>query len=217
MGAFNGSLTYRQYVVRESLPDAHRDLFEKGIQKHAFRPLTPAMEVERSIGWCNARFAMDTDLESTKYTYTDYIVLALRVDAWSIPATTLKIYTEAEVQRVMEEQKRESLSRYEISEIKERVKFELKQRTLPTIKTVDMVWSLQDGIVRFFSSSQKMNLDFMDLFEDTFTMTLMPLGALAALDLDETGLAATDRERVEHLDPCIFVDSDAAARAMTEV
>ena len=160
---------------------------------------------------------MDTELDSSKYIYTDYIVLALRVDAWSIPATTLKIYTEAEVQRVMEEQKRESLSRYEVSEIKERVKLELKQRTLPTIKTVDMVWSLQDGVVRFFSSSQKMNLDFMDLFEDTFSMTLMPLGVLAALELEETGLVATERERVERLDPCVFVDSDAAARAMTEV
>ena len=50
-----------------------------------------------------------------------------------------------------------------------------------------------------------------DLFEDTFSMTLMPLGVLAALELEETGLVATERERVERLDPCVFVDSDAAA------
>jgi len=217
LGAFTGSLTYRQYVVREDVPENYRDAYEQSIQKHAFRPLSPTTDAERSIGWCNARFAMDTELDTSKYMYTDYIVLALRVDAWSIPATTLKIYTEAEVQRIMEEQKRESLSRYEVAEIKERVKLELKQRTLPTIKTVDMVWSLQDGIVRFFASSQKMNLDFMDLFEDTFSMSLMPLGVLAALELEETDLSAIERERIEKLDPCVFVDSDAAARAMTEV
>ena len=77
---------------------------------------------------------MDTELDSSKYIYTDYIVLALRVDAWSIPATTLKIYTEAEVQRVMEEQKQESLSRYEVSEIKERVKSSSSRERYPPSK-----------------------------------------------------------------------------------
>ena len=72
------------------------------------------------------------------------------------------------MRRVMVEQKKASLSRYEHAEAKERVIMELKRRILPSTKVVDMVWNLSDGTLRFFSSSQRMNVDFMDLFRDDF-------------------------------------------------
>ena len=217
MGAFSGSLTYRQYSVRDVVPDDHMPLFQAGIERNVFRPLDPSNDQDRSIGWCNPKFAMDLELDSSTYVYTDYIVLAMRVDAWSIPATTLKLYTEAEVQRVMLEQKRESLSRYEYAEARERVTMELKRRILPTIKVIDMVWNLQQGIVRFFSSSQRSNVDFTDLFEGTFGLTLMPYGAFSAAHSDQAGLLEVERERLEVIEPSAFVDAATATQAMTEV
>jgi DNA recombination-dependent growth factor C len=217
MGAFSGSLTYRQYSVRDALPEGHMPLFQDGIERNVFHPLDPSKDQDRALGWCNPRFAMDLDLDSETYVYTDYIVLAMRVDAWAIPATTLKLYTEAEVQRVMAEQKRESLSRYEHAEAKERVMMELRRRILPTIKVIDMVWNLDQGVVRFFNSSQRMNVDFMDLFESTFGLVLMPYGAFAAAHSQHAGLIEAERERLEVVDPSVFVDDYVATQAMREV
>jgi len=208
VGAFSGSLTYRQYSVRDALPDDHLALFQNGIERNVFHPLDPSKDQDRAIGWCDPRFAMDLELDSGTYVYTDYIVLAMRIDAWAIPATTLKLYTEAEVQRVMAEQKRESLSRYEHAEAKERVIMELRRRILPTIKVIDMVWNLEQGVVRFFSSSQRMNVDFMDLFESTFGLGLMPYGAYAAAHSQQVGLIELERERLEVVEPSIFVEGD---------
>jgi len=160
---------------------------------------------------------MDFELDQSTYVYTDYIVLGMRVDAWSIPATTLKIYTEAEVRRVMTEQKRESLSRYEHAEARERVTLELKRRILPTIKVIDMVWNLEQNVVRFFNSSQRSNLDFLDLFEATFALSLMPCGAYSAIQSEQAGLLETERTRIQSLEPGVFVDAETAVQAMTEV
>lgn len=217
MGAFSGSLAYRQYRVRDTLPGDHLEAFAAGIERNLFYPLDPSKDQDRSIGWCNPLFALDTELDSSKYIFTDYLVLGLRVDAWSIPATTLKLYTEAEVRRVMEEQKKPSLSRYEHAEAKERVIMELKRRILPSTKVVDMVWNLSDGTLRFFSSSQRMNVDFMDLFETTFGLTLLPHSAFSLAQSNHAGLLAAERDKLDTIEPAYFVDADTAVRAMTEV
>ena len=107
MGAFSGSMTYKQYIVRDELPAQWRDMFQQGIQRHVFTPLDPGGEAERSVGWCSAHFPLDLDLDTNVYLYTDYIILGLRIDAWNIPSSLLKIYSESEARRVMAEQNRE--------------------------------------------------------------------------------------------------------------
>ena len=217
MGAFSGNLTYKQYYVMDELPDGWHESYEQAIKRHVFTPLTPESELERTIGWCSPHFPLDLELDSGVYLYTEYIALAMRVDTWTVPASTLKIYTEAESRRVMLEQNRTSVSRYEKAEIKERVKMDLKRKTLPAIKTVDMVWNWQTGRVRFFSSSQRLNLEFMDLFESTFDRPLIPDGVYGACIVPDLGLSEEERKRLEYLDPMPFVDAVTAADAMGEV
>ena len=217
MGVFSGSLTFKQYLVRDPVPEEWRASFQKGVERYTFRPLDPANDSERSVGWCSPHFPLDLDLELSDLVYTDYLVLGMRIDAWSIPSSTLKIYTEAESRRVMTEQHRDNLSRYEIAEIKERVKLDLKRRILPTIKTIEMVWNWRDQVVRFFSSSQKVNLEFVDLFEETFSIRLLPDGPLATAKSKMSGLNDLETEQITTLEPCVFVDSDTAFEALTEI
>lgn len=217
MGAFSGSMTYKQYVVRDDLPAQWREMFQQGILRHVFTPLDPGGEADRAVGWCSPHFPLDLDLDTNVYLYTDYIVLGLRIDAWNIPSSLLKIYSESEARRVMAEQNREALSRYERAEIKERVKLELRSKTLPSIKTVEMVWNWQDGTVRFFSSSQKLNLDFMDLFEDTFSLRLAPEGVYTSANHSMAGLLEAEQERIDVVEPCAFVDVTTATDAMREI
>ena len=215
MGAFQGGLTYRQYFVTDPLPEGWKDLFQAGIEKNVFRPIEIASDVERAIGWCSVHFPLDTELNAEMYAFNEYLVLAMRIDTLTVPGPLLRIHTEAEARRVMREQKRESLNRYERAEIKERVKLELRRRMMPTIKAIDMVWNWQTGVVRFFASNEKTNLEFMELFELTFERVLTPDAAYTAALY---GMKLTDpqKEALEHVEPEPFVDVDTAMRALKQ-
>ena len=178
MGAFQGSLTFKQYHVLDPLPSDWKVAFQNGIVRHVFRELDPASEVERSTGWCSPHFPLDLALNSEVYLYNEYLILGFRVDVWSIPSSTLKIYCEAEARRVMEEPKRETLPRYERAEIKERVLQDSNERRCPRFDASTW-YGIGRGTVRFFATSQKINLEFQDCFENSFGLRLLPDGPMA--------------------------------------
>ena len=208
MGAFQGSLTFKQYHVLDPLPSDWKVAFQNGIVRHVFRELDPASEVERSTGWCSPHFPLDLALNSEVYLYNEYLILGFRVDVWSIPSSTLKIYCEAEARRVMEEQKRETLPRYERAEIKERVLQDLKRKTVPTIRCVDMVWHWGEGTVRFFATSQKINLEFQDCFENSFGLRLLPDGPMAKALYGRGSLPEAEHANFDSLEPQSFLPNE---------
>ena len=80
-----------------------------------------------------------------------------------------------------------------------------------------MVWNWREQVVRLFTSSQKINLEFIDLFEETFSARLLPDGPLAAAQNKASGLAENQIEQLTSLEPCVFVDSETAFEALTEI
>ncbi len=216
MGAFTGGLTYRQYFVRDQLPGDWRERFQLGIEHHVFQPLDPSSETERSVGWCSIHFPLDLEMIPEQYIYNDYIVLGMRIDTLTVPGSLLRIFTEAECRRLMHEQKRTKLSRYEKAEVKDRVKLDLKKRLMPSIKTIDVAWNWQQGVLRFFAGNEKVNVEFMELFEQTFGLALLPDGPYSAGLLEATGLTDAEREAIVDLEPATFVDLDTAVAAMKE-
>ena len=88
----------------------------------------------------------------------------------------VKLHTDAEVRHMMLSQNKERINRYEVAEIKERIRLQMKKKTLPITKSVDVVWHLDEGVVRFFSTAQKAITEFVDLFEETFQLKLNPHG-----------------------------------------
>ncbi len=219
MGAFTGGLTYRRYYANEPLPDSFRDTFAQGIAQHAFKDIDLASDEERALGWCSPLFPLDTEIDVHEWLYDDYIVLSLRIDTLSVPGPLLKIHAEAEERRVMAEQKTVKLSRYEKAEIKERVKLALRKRMLPTIKTIDLTWHWKPdagpGVVRFFSTIEKLNLEMMELFEATFGLMLTPVG-IYTLQRDAAGGDEEKAERLLELDVEPFADPDTMFDAMKE-
>lgn len=216
MGAFAGGLTFKQYYVDDALPAGWPDLFQQGIARHAFKDIEKSSDVERSLGWCSPHFALDVEIEPAMYTYDEYLVLAMRVDTLTVPGPLLKIYAEQEARRIMLEQKRATLNRYERAEIKERVKLELRKTLLPSIKTIDMVWNWQTGVVRFFAANEKTNLEFQDLFEQTFDRILIPDGAYTAATRGGFTLTEAQMAALERIEPEPFVDLETAVAAMKE-
>lgn len=205
MGAFQGSLTYRQYFVRGELPPDWRDQFAEKINSHVFQPVSPDSDEERALGWCSPHFPLDVDLHEGLWLHDEYLVLALRIDTLKVPGPILKIYTEAECRRVMAEQKVDTLNRYQRAEVKDRVQKELRKKILPTIKTIDMVWSLQTSMVRFWSGNTKTNEEFQELFEKTFEIGLGADTPYTAAAFGVLGLEEDLVTRLADLQPSLFI------------
>jgi hypothetical protein len=220
MGAFTGGLTFRQYYVADPLPkDAAewRAAFAKGIAEYAFKDINPASEEERAVGWCSPHFPLDIEPDESMYLYNEYVVLGLRIDTLGVPGPLLRIHTEQESRRMMEEQGLTNLSRYQKAEVKERVKIALKKKMLPSIKVVDMVWNWTDGRVRFYGGNEKVNMEFMEIFEGSFNNRLIPEAAFTACEHGGLNLTEAEVEALERVEPCAFVDTDTVIAAMKEV
>jgi recombination associated protein RdgC len=74
----------------------------------------------------------------------------------------------------LEKKGREKLGRKEKAELKETVARKLRRQTAPTTRMVDLVWSMNEGIVRFFSHAEKPAGIMIELFFKTFGLKLVP-------------------------------------------
>ena len=87
---------------------------------------------------------------------------------------------------------------------------------MPSIKTVDMVWHWQTGVLQFHSTNEKVNTDFLELFEQTFGLRPMLDCAYTAALYGNLDLTEAEKKALESIEPCQFVDDDTALNAMRE-
>ncbi len=182
MGALNGSLSYTRFFVDGDLPPSHREVFTDAIKRGAFEPLEADSDDVERMGWCSIEHPLDMDFEPEKLFFNEYLNVALRMDKWRIPGGLLKAWcTEAE-RTYMAKHNKDKLRRSEKDDIKAIVTADLKARLLPSMKTIDVSWNTQTGVLRFWNQSGKTCEVFMDLFEKTFGLQLVPdnpyIGAL---------------------------------------
>jgi len=204
LGAFQGSLTYRQFFVRGELPHDFRTVFAAQIADNAFKDIDPASEEERAIGWCSPKFALDVDLHQGHWLYNDHLVLGLRIDALKVPGPLLKLHTERVCRETMAEQGTDTLNRYQKAQIKENVKLELRSRMLPSVKSVDFVWTLSTGLLRFWSANDKLCVEFQELFERTFGLQLGADTPYTAAAFGRLGVDESVVERLATLEPMML-------------
>ena len=100
--------------------------------------------------------------------------------------------------------KRPKLSRNEKKEIKALVRKKLLQQVLPSTKSCDILWNINAKRLDFWGTSDKLNAEFIELFEKSFSLRLRPMNpyinAIALFpDLDE---------RVQGLMPSSIVHLD---------
>lgn len=215
MGALDGSITFRSFFVDGSLPTDFKKRFLANIQHHAFAPLTPDSEDDRHLGWVSVHHPLDTTFnDPNKVFYNEYLCLGLRVDRWSIPSTLLKAHLTEASQQYMQEAGLDQLGRRDKQLLKDRVTFELKRRLIPSMKVVDMVWHLDQQLVRFWSHSNSLGEEFMERFQQTFSLQLVPNSpytAAMALSIPDAQL-----ERLSRVEPdtfTVFTDSPVTDEA----
>lgn len=185
MGALQGSITTRRYRVLGKVPADFRQTFHAAIRAHVLVPIDPARTEEASAGWCSIFDESDLNLGPSIYERDGHILLSMCVDTLKVDKAHLKrLLTKR--QREIENERKEPLSAGSLRDLKAILSLELRQKTEPKIKTVDVVWDIDGETVTFYSLSKSMNEAFLALFARTFDL---------ALDLDGPSAWAKDIAR----------------------
>jgi len=174
MPALKGSLTYARFFVEGELPRDFRERFMKAIRLRAMKPLDPDEDVSDRSGWCTIGEPFEVDLHHEVVYYDNFINLGFRTDRWSIPGPLLRARMRESEAAYLAKKGRERLSKRERTELKEVVSRKLRKQSVPTTRALDLSWSTEEGLVRFFSQSAKPTATMLELFEKTFGLKLIP-------------------------------------------
>jgi hypothetical protein len=174
VSVLRGSLTYTRFYVEGEPPDDFRERFMRSIRLRAMRPLEPDDEELERSGWCKLAEPFTTELTYDDVFFASYINLGFRTDRWMIPGQMLKRHTKDAEAAYLAKKGRERLTRKEKAELKILVGKKLRRNMSPATRMVDLSWSLEEGVVRFFSHAAKPAGVMQELFTKTFGLKLVP-------------------------------------------
>ncbi len=160
----------------------------RAIRLRAMKPLEPEDEELERSGWVKIGEPFVVDLAYEDVVFNEYVNLGFRTDRWAIPGPVLKTRMKEAEAAYLEKKGRAQLSRREKSELKLLVAKKLRRQMAPATRSVDLSWSLGEGLVRFFSHAQKPAGAMMELFKKTFGLELIPESpytAAARIGLDK--------------------------------
>lgn len=174
MSLFKGSLTYARFFVEGELPEDFRERFMRSIRLRAMKPLVAEDDALERSGWCMAGDPFELELNYETVFYNNFLNLGFRSDRWAIPAAMMKTKLKEAEQAYRDRKGRDRLSKREKDELKEVVARKLRKHFVPVTRVMDFSWSLEEGVVRFFTQSQKPAAIMNELFTKTFGLKLVP-------------------------------------------
>ena len=130
------------------------------------------------------------------------MVLSMRIDERKVSPAALKKFTLKEEERIKREKQIPRLSRDHRQEIKENMHTMLIKKAVPVPAVYDLVWSLAENTVLFFSTSKKAISELEDFFKESFGLHLMQQipYITAGLLLDPN-----DADKLADLTPAILI------------
>jgi recombination associated protein RdgC len=197
-----GSFSGRRHRVSGKLPSDPAKQFARGLSRHAFAPIDASSDKTRVLGWVNARQILDTDLTWDKIAYGDHVVLGLRIDTRRVSRPILKARVAQVIGDRLREDPKARISRDERSRVAQALESEMLAQTPPATAIQELAWNTRTGIVWFSSGALKLNEEMQGLFEETFGLSLAPLGpfTLAERHTEATGKGAAALDRAEPTD-----------------
>ncbi len=206
MSALKGSLSYARFFVEGDVPDDFRDRFMKAIRLRAMKPLDPDDELPERWGWARIGEPFELELDYESVFFNEYLNLGCRSDRWQIPGPMLRAKLREAEAAYLAKKGRERLGRTEKAEIKELVSRKLRRQLTPVTRSFDLSWSLQEGVVRFFSQAPAPAAAMQELFTRTFGLKLSPEApyTLAA----RLGLSKAQEEAWQKLEPISLLSEE---------
>ena len=202
MSFLGRSSSFVRFSVEGDLPDNPLEFIGDRIGSFVFEDIDDNFE-EYSVGWVSVMNMFDSTFEYGSHLFGDYVVLSLRVDERKVSPSILKKFTQKEEERVKKEKQLPKLSRTLKLEIKERIKTELTRKAMPLPAVYDLVWSLSESSLYFFSTNKKAQMLLEDFFKDCFGLVLVlqiPFTTAVQLLPDDEGQA-----RLEQITPELYV------------
>ena len=202
MSFLSGSSSFVRFSVEGELPDNPLEFISDRISSFVFEDIDDNFE-EYSVGWVSVLNMFDSAFEYGSHLFGDYVVLSLRADERKVSPSILKKFTQKEEERIKKEKQVPKLSRTIRLEIKERIRTELARKAMPVPGVYDLVWSLGESSLYFFSTNKRAHLLLEDFFKDCFGLVLVlqiPFTTATQLVTEDEKLA-----RLEQITPEIFV------------
>ncbi len=201
MGLLTASSTFVRYKVEGTLPDNFMDFADAQVKRFAFRDIDDTYD-EFSVGWVSVMNMFDAEFQYSSFTAGDYICLTMRVDERKVPPKILKKFCLKEEERIKREKQIPKLNRHQKLEIKENMQLMLMKRAVPVPATYDLVWSLADNSLLFFTTNGKAKEMLEDFFKETFGMLLM---LQVPYNIAEALLDPEEQQKLAHITPAVFV------------
>jgi len=168
-----GAITCRVYRLSEAPPPDFLEKAEADLRRHAFKPVN-VDRAPRSFGWVRAQDVLDTDVRIENSMYDDYLVLGLRVDKVSVNARLVKAHFQRAAEERMRQTGRDRLGREEKAALLDRTRRELLAKQTPATSFYEAAWNTREHRVYFSATSENLNREFSDLFQDTFHVAILP-------------------------------------------
>jgi recombination associated protein RdgC len=185
MGILKGSLTFSRYGIGENLPERFLDFVQERLTRHAFSGLETS-ERQKIIGWTSLEDILDTHFSYARHVKGDFLVFSLRVDRKAVPPSLLKVEAMTAERKYLAETGKERLYREQKQDIRDRLQLAILQKSLPVPSFYDICWSLSGKWLIFTSLAEIANLDFLEMFKESFGLTPVPLVPWENIRLTET-------------------------------
>src|SRR5688572_29325984 len=154
MGALNGALSYLRFLVDGEPAKNPGTTYERAIEARRFMPLAPSGDVMESAGWVPLEAPFDDEIAITRdlFLFGDLVCVTYREDKYAIPRALLQRETQKRLEKISKDEKkpRDEMGRAFIKAVEGAVLQELKSRTIPRSKLVDVVWDMSRKEIRVF-------------------------------------------------------------------
>ncbi len=173
MGALTGRMSPLGFFVKGKVEDW--DAVVENLTRYRFQDLDPSSGRQQAFGWVRCQDPFATDFSKPNIFFGESLVcLTMRVDSISVPASQVKLHLARRVKAAMVESGKETISKDEVARMREDLVAEMSRKMLPSIKLFDMGYNAATGRLWFFGRSKSAVQTFLDLFHETFGLSMVP-------------------------------------------
>lgn len=164
----------------------------------AFKPIQVDLDRDEAMGWTLAADPGSSDFTVNDVLWGEHLVFCLRHDRIRLPPTLVKIEVSKRLSEWEKKTERKA-TRNEKMAISEDVRQTLRKKALPRVSTHDVVWAIDQGVVRLWATSATLVTQFEDLFLETFEIQLAQKCPYA--EVERMGLPKEVLESICEIEP----------------
>jgi len=174
MGMISSSQSFCRFTV--DVPYEGREFLQwvtEMVLRYRFNEALEGLGLK--VGWTSCFHPFSNELKEDDFWLPPFVVLSMRVEERRVPRGLIKKYCALEEEKLRQEKGLRRLSRKAIRKIREEVEFSLLQKTIPVPFLYDVAWDTEEGVVYFFSISQKAMGLFQEFFSKSFGIVPRPI------------------------------------------